>query len=468
MANISCDVAIIGAGTAGLAAERAARRQGARTLLIDPAFDGTTCTNDGCMPSKLLIAAGNAAHAATHAALFGIDCVVRVDGAEVFARLQHEREGFIAGVRRSLESLPADVMHKGRARFLGPTTIGVDDGTIVDAGAVVIASGAMPSVADFLHGLERRVLTNETLFDLKALPPSLAVIGAGPLGLELAQALARLGVDIAVFDEGDRPAGVTDPAIAQVLLDILDDEFPIHLGVQLTAKPDPSGVSLSWTGQSRGEGVFSHVLAATGRPPVLNGLHLEASGLALDEHGAPNFDPATMRCGDAPIFMAGDVNHARPVLHEAQADGTIAGRNAACFPDSVPGRRMVPFSIMFTDPPLASIGDLDGKDSVIASASYADQGRAKVEGVNRGLARLHADPVSGKLIGAILATPAAEHIAHFLVMAIDRGLTASEILALPFYHPTFEEGLKPALREICSRTGGPVAMERDDGFLAGA
>lgn len=126
------------------------------------------------------------------------------------------------------------------------------------------------------------------------------------------------------------------------------------------------------------------------------------------------------------------------------------------------------FSIMFTDPPLANIGKLDGKDSVIAGASYEDQGRAKVEGVNRGLARLHADPANGKLVGAVLATPAAEHMAHFLVMAIDRGLTASEILTLPFYHPTFEEGLKPALREICSRTGGPVAMERDDGFLAGA
>lgn len=178
--------------------------------------------------------------------------------------------------------------------------------------------------------------------------------------------------------------------------------------------------------------------------------------------------PATLQCGDAPIFMAGDADHSRPVLHEAQAEGTLAGRNAACFPEMITGRRMVPFSIIFTDPALANIGELDGKDSVIASASYEDQGRAKVEGVNRGLPRLHADSANGKLIGAVLATPAAEHMAHFLVMAIDRDLTASEIPPLPFYHPTFEEGLKPALREICSRTGGPVGMERDAGFLAGA
>ncbi|GAB7555387.1 hypothetical protein NRB_49040 [Novosphingobium sp. 11B] len=166
--------------------------------------------------------------------------------------------------------------------------------------------------------------------------------------------------------------------------------------------------------------------------------------------------------------MAGDADHSLPVLHEAQAEGTLAGRNAACFPEMITGRRMAPFSIIFTDPALANIGELDGKDSVIASASYEDQGRTKVEGVNRGLPRLNAGSANGKLIGAVLATPAAEHMAHLLVMAIDRGLTASEILPLPFYHPTFEEGLKPALREICSRTGGPVGMERDDGFLAGA
>ncbi|KMS56120.1 dihydrolipoamide dehydrogenase [Novosphingobium barchaimii LL02] len=464
-----CDVAIIGAGTAGLAAELSARRHGASTLLIDESFSGTTCTNVGCMPSKLLIAAAAAAHGARHARTFGIAAEPVVDGVAVLKRLRLERDRFIAGVDKSIGRIPDGVKWKGRARFTGLTTLEIDDGTVVEAKAVVIAVGAAPSIPAFLDPVQAAVLTNETLFDLETLPISVAVIGAGPLGLELAQALSRLGVETRVFDQGDRLASLDDKEVSGQLAHILGNEFPIHLEVQLSARLDAGKALLSWTGRSEGSASFDYVLAASGRPPRLKDLGLESTGLVLDEHGAPKADPCSLQCGAAPIFLAGDAANGRPVLHEAQAEGAIAGHNAARYPDVLPGKRMVPLSIMFTDPAMAVVGDISRRSAtILGAASFEDQGRAKVFATNHGLAHILADPLDGKLIGAVIAAPAAEHTAHLLAWSIQHGMTASQMLALPYYHPTYEEGLKPAFRAICKAVGSSMPMERDDGFLAGA
>lgn len=467
MAEITCDVAIVGAGTAGLAAERSARRQGARTLLIDEAFRGTTCTTVGCMPSKLLIAAGNAAEAVRRAEIFGINATADIDGSAVMARLRHERDGFAAGVKASLRQLPDGVMHKGRATFDGPRRLKLDNRTIVNAKAVVIAVGAAPSIPDLLEGLAPSVLTNETLFELPHLPASVGVVGAGPLGLELAQALSRLGVKVAVFDEGDTLAGLKNAEVAAQLRTLLAREFPIHLGVKLVARREGTSVLLSWSGDSEGEAQFEYVLAATGRPPRLAGLGLETTGLTLDEHGAPSVNPQTLQCGGAPIFIAGDADHQRPVLHEAQAEGTIAGHNAATFPQVTPGGRTTPLSIMFTDPAVAVVGkisDVSGPDVLSGSASYQDQGRAKVFATNAGIAKIFADQ-GGRIIAAAVVGPGAEHSAHLLAWAIQQKLTADALLQLPFYHPTYEEGLKPALREVCKAAGRAVPMDGNEGFI---
>jgi dihydrolipoamide dehydrogenase len=230
-------------------------------------------------------------------------------------------------------------------------------------------------------------------------------------------------------------------------------------------------VALAWRGGSTGEARFRYVLAAAGRPPRLAGLGLDTTGLALDAHGLPALDPATLQCGSAPIFMAGDADHARPVLHEAQAEGTIAGRNAATFPKVTPGRRMTPLSIMFTDPAMAVVGTPPRGEAagvVCGSAGYADQGRARMFGTNAGLARIYARADDGRLTGAVMAGPGIEHSAHLIAWAIQRQLTADDLLDLPFYHPTYEEGLKPALRQICRAAGRAVPADRDDGFVPGA
>ena len=469
MADLRCDVAIIGAGTAGLAAERAARKARARTMLIDDRFAGTTCASVGCMPSKLLIAAAAAAHTVRKASTFGIQASdLAVDGGAVMSRVRKERDGFVAATMKSIEEIPAGIRVRQRARFADRTTLEIEDGRRIFAKATVVATGARPSVPKPFDGLGDIVFTNETIFDLSSLPRSIAIIGAGPLGLELAQALARLGVEAAVFERSDQLAALRDAEVAKELRSVLGVEFPIHLGAELHVEKDGQGAHLSWSGTSSGAASFRCILVAAGRPPALHDLNLAATGVVLDERGIPKFDPFTLQCGDAPIFLAGDVDGQRPVLHEASSEGAIAGRNAASFPDVRNNKRAVPLSIMFTDPPLAIVGAPSSDSTVFGSASYTDQGRAKVEARNAGLVRIYADRENGALTGATLFGPGMDHIAHLFAWAIERRENAGALLQLPIYHPMFEEGLKPALRKICDAVKSPALEELDDVAPPGA
>ena len=475
MTERTCDVAIIGAGTAGLAAERSARGAGAKTLLIDEDFAGTTCARIGCMPSKLLIAAGNAAHAVRTADVFGIDASApRIDGAAVMARVRRERDAFVASTCQSVHELPGGIAVKARARFTGPATLALDDGSSVTARAVVIATGARPMIPEAFKSLGDLILTNETIFEMATLPPSVAVIGAGSVGLELAQALTRLGVEVAVFDKAERIVGMSDEAVAECLTTLLRREFPIRLGVEVEAERDADGggAIVRWSdgrpGGEAGEHRFARVLIASGRPPALDGLDLETTGLALSDKGVPEYDFHTLQCGSAPVFIAGDVDDDRAVLHEASNEGAIAGGNAARYPEVRKAERGAAFRVMFTDPPLAVVGEPADEETVTGEASYADQGRAKIEARGAGLVRLYARRGDGRLTGATLAAPGMDHIAHLIAWSIERGETASKLLERPFYHPTLEEGLKGALREICAAVNSPLPKNRDEGDPPGA
>jgi dihydrolipoamide dehydrogenase len=297
------------------------------------------------------------------------------------------------------------------------------------------------------------------------------VIGAGPLGLELAQALARLDVDVVVLDEGETIAGLKDRDLAKVLRETIEQEVPIHLGVKTAARNAPGGVEVSWTGDSEGTRLFDKLLVAIGRPPRFDGLEVAAAGLKLDDNGVPVFDPTTLQCGSSPIFIVGDADHDRAVLHDAANEGGIAGHNAATFPKIEPSRRTVPMSIMFTDPPLAVVGKIGRPNDLIVvrgCASYTDQGRAKITLRNTGAVHIYADAQDGRIVGAALACPGAEHLAHLLAWAIEFRQTAIQFLEFPIYHPTYEEGLKPALREICAAVKAETPTDRDDGFIPGA
>jgi dihydrolipoamide dehydrogenase len=180
-------------------------------------------------------------------------------------------------------------------------------------------------------------------------------------------------------------------------------------------------------------------------------LGLEHTTLELDARGVPLFDRRTMQCGNSHIFIAGDADNDLPLLHEAADEGRIAGGNAAAYPAIHPGLRRTPLAIVFSDPQLAVVGaryaDLTPGTFVTGEVSFEDQGRSRVMLRNRGLLHVYAETESGRLLGAEMIGPDAEHLAHLLAWSIQSGHTVARALEMPFYHPVIEEGLRTALRD---------------------
>jgi dihydrolipoamide dehydrogenase len=471
MKELSCDVAVIGAGTAGLAASGAAHRAGAKVLLIESGPGGTTCAGVGCMPSKLLIAAADVAHQAATASIFGIETApIRIDGRAVMARVRQERDRFVRSVLKSYEAIPPQSRLEGLAYFIDAEMLEVEneagEKTRLRAKAIVIATGSRASVPKTFESVAARVLSNETIFELETLPASIAVIGAGPVGIELGQALHRLGVRTTVFDHDADIGGLQDEGINRHARSLFAEELDLRLGVDIEAEPAPGipdCVRIKWRATS-GEGAegtadFSHVLVAAGRPPNLDALRLQRTGLKLDDHGVPEFDPQTLRCGSSGIFIAGDASAWRPLLHEAVDAGTIAGDNAARFPDVRVSKRRTPLAITFTDPQIAVVGDTLLKQRLVGKADFSDQGRARVMNRNRGCIKLYADPSTNRLIGAEMIGPAVEHLSHLVAWAVQRDAQVRDLLELPFYHPTLEEALRSALRDLCAQMHVAPAYE---------
>ena len=455
------DVAVIGAGTAGLNASREVKRAGKSFVIIEAGPYGTTCARVGCMPSKLLIAAADAAHGVASAGLFGIevdDGAWRVNSRAVMERVRRERDRFVRGAVAATERIDEEFRIRGFARFTSTNTLVVDDELEIEFEAAVVATGSTNRIPSSLDAVRDDVLTSDEIFELEELPRSLAVFGTGVVGLELGQALARLGVDVCFFNPFNELGFLHDPHIVSVACDVLRDDLQLNLGVQVHAvrKTDDGKYRVEWSEPTQGprEATFDAVLAATGRSANLTNIGIDKAGVQLDEKGrVTHWGAHTARVEGTRIFVAGDATGFRPILHEASDEGRIAGSNAARYPDSMFGRRHTSMGIAFTDPNMAFVGkrwhELDHDEIAVGAVSFDDQGRSRVMGKNRGALRVYFDSESN-LVGAEMFAPAGEHLAHLLAWSIETKLTVAQLTAMPFYHPTIEEGLRTALRDAAT------------------
>lgn len=460
MKKIQVDIVVIGGGTAGMGAFRNARLHSDNVYLIENNVFGTTCARVGCMPSKLLIAAAEARHHALHTDPFGVhldkDSIV-VNGEEVMRRVKSERDRFVGFVVTDVEEWPADKRIMGSAKFIDEHTVQIDDHIQIAAKSFVIATGSRPVILPQWQSLGDRLIINDDVFSWDTLPKRVAVFGPGVIGLELGQALHRLGVKVEIFGLGGIIGGISDPVVSDEAKAVFGEELKLHLDAKTEVKLDADGnVEVHWE-QDGEKGVFvaEYMLAAVGRRPNVDNIGLENINIDKDARGVPVADPLTMQTSIPHIFIAGDASNQLPLLHEAADQGKIAGDNAGRYPNIGSGLRRSTIGVVFTSPQIGFVGlkyaqvaaQYQADEFVIGEVSFKNQGRSRVMLVNKGHMRLYAEKATGRFIGAEIVGPAAEHLAHLLAWAHQMKMTVPQMLDMPFYHPVIEEGLRTALRD---------------------
>lgn len=460
MKKIQADIVVIGGGTAGMGAFRNARLHSDNVYLIENNVFGTTCARVGCMPSKLLIAAAEARHHALHTDPFGVhldkDSIV-VNGEEVMRRVKSERDRFVGFVVTDVEEWPADKRIMGSAKFIDEHTVQIDDHIQIAAKSFVIATGSRPVILPQWQSLGDRLIINDDVFSWDTLPKRVAVFGPGVIGLELGQALHRLGVKVEIFGLGGIIGGISDPVVSDEAKAVFGEELKLHLDAKTEVKLDADGnVEVHWE-QDGEKGVFvaEYMLAAVGRRPNVDNIGLENINIDKDARGVPVADPLTMQTSIPHIFIAGDASNQLPLLHEAADQGKIAGDNAGRYPNIGSGLRRSTIGVVFTSPQIGFVGlkyaqvaaQYQADEFVIGEVSFKNQGRSRVMLVNKGHMHLYAEKATGRFIGAEIVGPAAEHLAHLLAWAHQMKMTVPQMLDMPFYHPVIEEGLRTALRD---------------------
>ncbi len=449
------DVAIIGAGSAGLSARREVAQVTDNYVVIDDGPTGTTCARVGCMPSKALIEAANIFASHKKYTQIGVSGGIHLslDYPLLMAHVRKLRDRFVKAVRGDMESWIKTHLIQKKAKFLSANTLDLGDEKI-EAKTIIVATGSIPIVPEKWLSFGNRVITSDSFFELETLPPKIAVVGLGVIGLELGQALARLGVEVIGLGKGNALGGLSDPELQDYALKFFSKEFATFTsGVDSLEQQEDGRLQIKSANH-----VFRDidlVMVTMGRKPNLTGLGLDKL-VACDEKGVPVFDRGTYRIAKSPIFLVGDVNNERPILHEASDEGRIAGYNAVQKNDQCFARR-TKIGITFTDPNIATVGstfaDLQakGRTFVTGRASFEGQGRAITKLKETGLLHVYVDNKTGELLGAEIFAPDGEHLAHLIAWAIAAKFSVFQALSLPFYHPVIEEGLRTALRSAAAQ-----------------
>ncbi|MGE0161281.1 MAG: mercuric reductase [Gemmatimonadales bacterium] len=444
------DLLVLGAGTGGLVSAAIGAALGARVALVERALMGGDCLNYGCVPSKAVLRAARSwAEARASAPRFG--------GPEAVGT------GDFAAAMERMRALRADLAHVdgaarfrdmgvhvffGEARFVSPEAVDVE-GTRLRFRRAILATGARAAVPPIPGLAEAGGYTNETIFQLTRLPQRLLVLGAGPIGCELAQAFARFGGRVTLVDHADRPLPREEPVASRVLADALArDGVELVGGAKVTRVAKSSGrttVVIERTGAERSlEG--DALLIAVGRSPNVD-LGLEAAGIEYDRRGVTV--DARLRTTNRRVYAVGDVASRLQFTHVADAHARIAVRNALFFGRGKASDLVIPAST-YTSPEVARVGP--------TAAELAEQGiafetievplddvdRPRLDGANEGLLLVHVRRGKDSILGATLVAEHAGDIIAQLTQAMQLGVRLGKLGEVVFPYPTTAEVLRKA------------------------
>jgi len=441
---------VIGAGTAGLVAAAGAAGLGAKVALIERHLMGGDCLNVGCVPSKGIISAARAWHAALRPRDFGGPTASGAgDFGAAMARMRRIRAGIsdLDGAAR-FRGLGIDVFI-GEGRFTNSNRIEVD-GKELNFRRAVIATGGRASAPPIPGLSDTEYLTNESVFSLTSLPARFGIIGAGPIGCELSQAFARLGSRVSLFEMTDHVLPREDPDAAAVVQDSMRaDGVDLLLGVSVT-KVEQRGAEIAVWFERDGEThetVFDQLLVAVGRAPNVENLGLEAASIQYERAGVLVDD--RLRTTNSKVFACGDVASAFKFTHIADAQARIVIQNALFFGRARASELVIPWCT-YTSPEIAHVGlyeqdarDLGYKVDTV-QVPFSDVDRALLDGEEKGFLKIHLKKGSDKILGATMVASHAGDMIGELCLAITAGVGLSKIAATIHPYPTQAEIIKKA------------------------
>ena len=458
MPTTNCDAIIIGSGQAGpfLAARLA--QSGLQTVLIEREHLGGTCVNDGCIPTKTLVASARAAHIARRAADYGVvlDGPVRVDMKAVKARKDRVVGQSVDGLTQWLGGIAGLRIVWGVARFSGAHEVEAA-GETFSAPRIFINVGGRAVLPDWAGIANVPVLTNTSMMALDTLPEHLMIVGASYIGLEFAQMYRRFGSKVTVFEYADRPIVREDPEVSRTVQEILQREgVEFHFGVR-GAKVAPAAagqrirVALNAAGAAH-ELEGSHLLAAVGRRPNTDGLGLDKAGIHTDARGFIGVDDE-LRTNVEGVWALGDVNGRGAFTHTSYNDFEIVAGNLLDGEKRRVSDR-IPAYGLFIDPPLGRCGMSEaevrasGRKALVGVLPMTRVGRAKERGETQGFMKVLVDAQTEHFLGASLLCIEGDEIVHSLLDAMYAGTSYRVIQRAVHIHPTVSELIPTLLASL--------------------
>jgi pyruvate/2-oxoglutarate dehydrogenase complex dihydrolipoamide dehydrogenase (E3) component len=459
------DLLIIGAGPAGLAAARGAAATGARVALIESHHIGGNCLHEGCIPSKTMLRSAQLIADMRNAPNYGVDTPadIHVDFAAVMGRM-HRVRGRILRVDSAARLRDEGIeLHLGQARFAGADTVDVA-GTRLRFSKALIATGSRPLLPDIEGLAAAGFLTNESVFELKQLPPSLLVIGGGPLGCELAQAFARLGSRTLICHSEPLFLPKEERDAAQMVSHALaHDGVEIHLNCNIVAVRVEGGrkhITMVTDGNPSTT-VVDEILTGIGRLPAVQGLDLEKAGVAYDAEAGIRADDF-LRTSNPRIYAAGDVCLEQAFTNTAEASAQIVVRNALHH-----GRQRLSALTMpwctYTDPQVAHVGlyvrQARAQDIPVKTYTVPmhDVVRAITDGEEEGFVKIHVREGTDRILGATIVGRCAGELINNLSLAMAAGLGLRRLARVIHAYPTQGEAVRQAAQACVQSLDAAVA-----------